>query len=101
LSVCLDGFFVTAALFILGGTSIGQCKGTPILKASYEGIGMVINGKHLYLLACASGEVEYDSGEFDERGTPRRKSDRLTDKQRAELVAFVNEKGTRNLTGTL
>ena len=91
--------FFTAALLILDGTSISQCKGRPILKASYEGVGMVINGKHLYLLACASGEIEYDSGEFDERGTPRRKSTRLTDKQRDELVAFVNEKETRNLTG--
>jgi hypothetical protein len=91
--------FFTVAVSLLSGTSFGQCKGTPVLKVYYEGSGMVLNGKYLYLVACGSGEVEYDNGEFDERGTPLRKSDRLTGKQQAELAALVNEKGTRNLTG--
>jgi hypothetical protein len=95
-SQCL---LVTLAVVFVSGASLAQCKGTPILRMSYEGFGMVLNGKHVYFLACASGEVEYDDGEFDGRGLPRRKCDLLTDKQREGLVALVNEKGTRHLTG--
>ncbi len=31
---------LTLAAFVSTGTSFGQCKGTPVLKVSYEGVGM-------------------------------------------------------------
>jgi hypothetical protein len=83
-------------MFHLNGNSLAQCKGTPILKVFYEGVGMVINGKHLYLLVCESGEVEYDNGELP---ASRRKRGRLTDQQRTELASLLDDAGTRNLTG--
>ena len=89
--------FLTLATFVLNGTSLAQCTGKPILKVSYEGIGMVTNGKHLYLLVCRSGEVEYDNGHFD---SEHRKKDHLTTKQQAELATLLDDKGTRSLTGS-
>jgi hypothetical protein len=88
---------VSVALYLFNGLALAQCKGEPVLKVSYEGVGMVINGKHLYLSVCDSGEVEYDNGEF--QTASRRKRARLTDKQRTELAALLNDAGTRNLTG--
>ena len=85
-------------MFLLSGIAFAQCKGEPILKVSYEGVGMVVQtGKHLYLLVCESGETEYDNGEFQSES--RRKKDRLTDNQRTELATLLDDTGTRSLTG--
>jgi hypothetical protein len=88
---------VSVGVFLLSEIAFPQCKGEPALKVSYEGFGMVINGKHLYLSVCESGEIEYDSGEF--QTASRRKRDRLTDEQRTELSALLGDPATRNLTG--
>jgi len=88
---------VGVTVFFLNGIALAKCKAEPVLAVSYQGVGMVINGKHLYLLICRSGEVEYDNGEF--QAASRRKRDRLTDKQQAEITTLVNDAGTRNLVG--
>jgi len=88
---------VSMVVLLLSEFGLAQCKGKPLLKVTYEGVGMVINGKHLYLLVCESGETEYDNGEF--QGASRRKKDQLTDKQRIELTTLLNDAAMRNLTG--
>ena len=85
------------ALLFLSGVAFAGCKGTPSLNVSYEGVGMVISGKHLFLLVCKSGEIEYDNGEHQTES--RRKKGRLTVEQQLELMSLLNEAGTRALTG--
>lgn len=89
----------TLLTLLLAGTALSQCKSAPVLTVSYEGGGMTLQGKHLYLLVCASGDIEYDSGKFDGHGWLRPLRIRLTPRRQAELLAFLDDNATRSLTG--
>ena len=87
---------VTLMLLMCLTHSHARCTDAPFLTVSYEGGAMALNGKHLVLSVCNSGDVEFDNPSRD--GWERRKVVLSID-EKNRLLSFIDRDHVRKLHG--